>query len=461
MPHLHGIGITMKRDGTVDHLDQLKEYIEQKREFDIIDLFAELHPADIADLIDHLKEEEKILLFSLLDIEKASDVILELNDISKEQIIEDLSDKQLTDIIDEMDSDDAADFIAELDEEQAQAVLEAIEPEESEEVKELLKYEEDTAGGIMQSELISIEDDATVMDAVKKIVNISDEIEDVYNVFVVDRDERLVGTIPLQKLIISKRYQRVSEVIDQSIPSVHTDVDQEEVARMFEKYDLIALPVVDDDNRLLGRITVDDVVDVMQEETSEDIYRIAGLDEDDSVFNSPLSSVKKRLPWLYLNLLTALVSALVIGFFEDTIKIMVVLAVFMPVVAGLGGNAGSQTLTLIVRGLALGDITFENSKKALYRQILVGVANGLLVGVVIGVIAYLWKGIPVLGLVLGLAMIINIFVGTLVGTLIPLGLQWLKSDPALGSHIFLTAFTDAFGFLSFLGLATIFLKLLT
>jgi len=451
----------MKRDGTVDHLDQLKEYIEQKREFDIIDLFAELHPADIADLIDHLKEEEKILLFSLLDIEKASDVILELNDISKEQIIEDLSDKQLTDIIDEMDSDDAADFIAELDEEQAQAVLEAIEPEESEEVKELLKYEEDTAGGIMQSELISIEDDATVMDAVKKIVNISDEIEDVYNVFVVDRDERLVGTIPLQKLIISKRYQRVSEVIDQSIPSVHTDVDQEEVARMFEKYDLIALPVVDDDNRLLGRITVDDVVDVMQEETSEDIYRIAGLDEDDSVFNSPMSSVKKRLPWLYLNLLTALVSALVIGFFEDTIKIMVVLAVFMPVVAGLGGNAGSQTLTLIVRGLALGDITFENSKKALYRQILVGVANGLLVGVVIGVIAYLWKGIPVLGLVLGLAMIINIFVGTLVGTLIPLGLQWLKSDPALGSHIFLTAFTDAFGFLSFLGLATIFLKLLT
>lgn len=445
----------------MDYLSQLKEYIEQKREFDIIDLFAELHPADIADLIEHLKEEEKVRLFSLLDIEKASDVILELNDISKEQIIEDLSNKQLTEIIDEMDSDDAADFIADLDEEQARAVLEGIEPEESEDVKELLKYEEDTAGGIMQSELISIEEDATVMDAVKKIVNISDEIEDVYNVFVVDRDERLVGTIPLQKLIISKRHQRVSEVIDPSIPSVHTDVDQEEVARMFEKYDLIALPVVDDQNRLLGRITVDDIVDVLQEETSEDLYRFAGLNEDDSVFNSPMSSIKKRLPWLYLNLLTALVSALVIGFFEDTIKIMVVLAVFMPVVAGLGGNAGSQTLTLIVRGLALGDITFQNSKKAIYRQILVGVANGILVGVVIGVIAYLWKGIPVLGLVLGLAMIINVFVGTLVGTLIPLGLKWLKSDPALGSHIFLTAFTDAFGFLSFLGLATIFLKLLT
>ncbi|MBN2570002.1 MAG: magnesium transporter [Deltaproteobacteria bacterium] len=451
----------MEKDKEMDHLSKLKQHIADKREFDIIDLFSKLHHADIADLIDNLQEEEKIRLFSLLDIEKASDVILELSDISKEQIIEDLSDKKLMEIIDEMDSDDAADFIAELDEEQARTVLDGIEPDESQDVKELLKYDEDTAGGIMQRELISVREDSTVANAVKTIANLSDDIEDVYNVFVVDKEDRLVGTIPLQKLIISKRNQRVSEVIDTSIPSVHTDIDQEEVARMFGKYDLIAIPVTDSENHLLGRITIDDIVDVMEEETSEDLYRIAGLNEDDSVFNSPVSSVRKRLPWLYLNLMTALVSALVIGFFEDTIKIMVVLAVFMPVVAGVGGNAGSQTLTLIVRGLALGDITFKNSKKALYRQIFVGVANGLLVGVVIGIIAYLWKGIPVLGLVLGLAMIINIFVGTLAGTLIPLGLKWLKSDPALGSHIFLTAFTDAFGFLSFLGLATIFLKLLT
>ncbi|MBW2637267.1 MAG: magnesium transporter, partial [Deltaproteobacteria bacterium] len=234
---------------------------------------------------------------------------------------------------------------------------------------------------------------------------------------------------------------------------------QEEVARMFEKYDLVALPVVDDSGHLLGRITIDDVVDVMEEETSEDIYRIAGLDEDDSIFNEPVESIKKRLPWLYLNLLTALVSALVIGFFEDTIKMMVALAVFMPVVAGLGGNAGSQTLTLIVRGLALGEVTFENSKKALYKQIFVGIANGVAVGLVVGIIAYFWKGIPILGIVLGLAMVINVFVGTLVGTLIPLSLKWFKSDPALGSHIFVTAFTDAFGFFSFLGLAAIFIKL--
>ncbi len=293
------------------------------------------------------------------------------------------------------------------------------------------------------------------------VVQASDDIENVYNIFVVDRDETLIGAIPLQKLITSKRNSLATEAIDKTIPSVTADVDQEEVARMFEKYDLVSLPVVDKENHLLGRITIDDIVDVMEEESSEDIYRIAGLDEDDNIFNEPVESVKKRLPWLYLNLLTALASALVIGFFEDTIQMVIALAVFMPVVAGLGGNAGSQTLTLIVRGMALGEVTFENSKKALYKQIVVGIINGLAVGIVIGTVAYFWKGMPVLGLVLGLAMMINVFVGTLIGILIPLSLKWLKADPALGSHIFITAFTDAFGFFSFLGLATIFLKLMT
>ncbi|MBW2631144.1 MAG: magnesium transporter [Deltaproteobacteria bacterium] len=450
-----------QREEEIKHLGQLKEWISLNREFDIIDLFSILHPADIADLIDNLKEQEKIHLFSLLEVEKASDVITELSDISREQILDDISDKKLAEIIDEMDSDDAADVIAELPEDQAKAVLDEIEPEESEDFKELLKYEEDTAGGIMQAELVSVYSDATINNALSAVVQASDEIENVYNVFVVDSDEKLVGTIPLQKLITSGRTSPVIEAVDKAIPSVNVDVDQEEVARMFEKYDLVDLPVVDHAGRLLGRITVDDVVDVMEEETSEDIYRIAGLDEDDSIFNEPVQSVKKRLPWLYLNLLTALASALVIGFFENTIQMVIALAVFMPVVAAIGGNAGSQTLTLIVRGMALGEVTFENSKKALYNQITVGIVNGVAVGVVIGVIAYLWKGMPVLGLVLGLAMIINVFVGTLIGILVPLSLKWLKADPALGSHIFVTAFTDAFGFFSFLGLATIFLKLLT
>jgi magnesium transporter len=360
-----------------------------------------------------------------------------------------------------MDSDDAADVIAELNEAQARAVLDGIEPEGSEDLKNLLRYEEDTAGGIMQTELVSVPSDSKINDALKAVIQASDEIEHVYNIFVVDTDNTLIGTIPLQKLITARRTSPVTESIDKAIPSVQTDIDQEEVARMFEKYDLVSLPVVDTGNHLLGRITVDDIVDVMEEESSEDIYRIAGLGEDDNIFNEPMESVKRRLPWLYVNLLTALASALVIGFFENTIQMVIALAVFMPVVAAIGGNAGSQTLTLIVRGLALGEVTFDNAKRALYRQVVVGVVNGAAVGVVIGVIASLWKGMPVLGVVIALAMIINVFMGTLIGTLVPLTLKWAKADPALGSHIFVTAFTDAFGFLSFLGLATIFLKLLT
>ncbi len=449
-----------RREGDLPHLGKLKKWIRLNREFDIIDLFSELHPADIADLIDNLEEQEKIHLFSLLDVEKASDVIIELSDLSREQILDDISDKKLAELIDEMESDDAADVIAELPADQARTILDGIEPEDLQYLKNLLKYEKDTAGGIMQSELVSVLSGSTINDALKAVIQVSDEIEHVYNVFVVDKDNTLIGTIPLQKLITAKRTSPVTESVDKDIPSVQTDVDQEEVARMFEKYDLVSLPVVDTGNHLLGRITIDDIVDVMEEESSEDIYRIAGLDEDDTVFNEPMESVKRRLPWLYLNLLTALVSALVIGFFENTIQVVIALAVFMPVVAAIGGNAGSQTLTLIVRGLALGEVTFENAKKAFYKQIIVGIVNGVAVGVVIGVIASLWKGMPVLGVVLGLAMIINVFVGTLIGTLIPLSLKWMKADPALGSHIFVTAFTDAFGFLSFLGLATIFLKLL-
>ncbi len=439
-------------------LETLKELIGQNREFAIIDLFSELHAADIADLINDLEEEDRLRLFSLLDVDKASDVILELSDVSREQIIKDLSNEQLTDIIEEMDSDDAADFIAELSDEQAQAVLETIEPEESKEVKELLKYPEDSAGGIMQSELVSVSRKATLNDAFQAVAGARDEIENIYDIFVVDDGNRLVGTVPLQRLITNKRFTPVEDLIEKSIPSVPVNMDQEDVARLFRKYDLLSVPVVDAEEQLLGRITIDDVMDTVEEETSEDIYRIAGLGEDESLFNTTAESVKKRLPWLYLNLVTALTSVLVIGFFEETIKIMVALVFFMPVVAGLGGNAGGQTLTLIVRGMALGEITLENAKRALLRQVTVGIANGIAVGIVIGIIAWLWKDMPILGLILGLAMIISVFAGTLVGALIPLVLRRLKLDPAFGSNILLTAFTDAFGFLSFLGLATLFLR---
>ena len=442
-------------------LERLKDLISRNREFDIIDLFSDMHPADIADLIDELEEEDRLHLFSLLDVDKASDVILELSDKSREQLIEDLSNEKLTDIIEEMESDDKADIIAELSDDQAKAVLDSIEPEESQEVQELLKYADDTAGGIMQSELVSVKKDATINDAFQAVAEAKDDIENIHNIFVVDEDDKLIGTVPLQRIITTKRFTPIMDVIDEDIPSVPANMDQEEVARLFKKYDLVAIGVVDKQQHLLGRITIDDVVDAIQEETSEDIYRIAGLGQDDTIFHKTTESVRKRLPWLLLNLLTALTSVLVIGFFEDTIKMMVALVFFMPVVAGLGGNSGGQTLALIIRGMALGEITFENAKRALLRQIAVGIANGVAVGIVIAIIAYFWKGIPILGLILGMAMIFSIFAGTMAGVLIPLALKKLNLDPALGSNILLTAFTDAFGFFSYLTLATVFLKLLT
>jgi len=441
--------------------DTLRDLIKHNREFDIIDLFSDMHAADIADLIDELDEEERLHLFSLLDVDKASDVILELSDTSREQIIEDLSNEQLTDIIEEMQSDDKADIIAELSDDQAKAVLDAIEPEDSEEVKDLLKYPEDSAGGIMQSELISLGKQATINDAFQAVVDAREEMENIHNIFVVNDENKLVGTVPLQRLITMKRFTPIVDVMDEDIPSVPADMDQEDVARLFKKYDLVSVGVVDKEQHLLGQITIDDIMDAIQEETSEDIYRIAGLGQDETVFNKTVDSVKKRLPWLYLNLITALTSVLVIGFFEDTIKLMVALVLFMPVIAGLGGNAGGQSLALIIRGIALGEVTFENAKRVLYRQIAVGVTNGIAVGIVIAIIAYFWKGIPILGLVIGLAMIVSVFMGTMVGVLIPLALKRLNFDPALGSNILLTAFTDAFGFFSYLTLATIFLKMLT
>lgn len=436
-------------------LEQLKELIRANREFDIIDLFSNMHAADIAELINDLDEEERVRLFMLLDVEKASDVIMELALPSREQVIESLSTEKLTDIIEEMESDDQADLIAELPDEQAKAILEAIEPKESEEIKELLKYPEDTAGGIMQSELVSVKQNATINDAFQAVVEAKENIENIYTIFVVDDENHLIGTVPLQNLITNRRFTPIVEVIDSTIPSVLPEMDQEKVANMFRKYDLLCVPVVDEENRLLGRITIDDIMDTLEEESAEDLYGIAGLGEDDTIFHRPAESVKKRLPWLILNLCTALTSVFVLTFFEETIRYMVALVFFMPIIAGLGGNAGGQTLALIIRGLALGEITFENARRVLLRQVAVGIANGVVLGCIVAIIAYFLKGMPILGLIVGLAMIINIFTGTTVGVIIPLALKKLGFDPALGSNILLTAFTDAFGFFSYLGLATL------
>ena len=432
--------------------DDGKQYIKEH--------ITELHPADIADIIETLDEEKKKELFNLLHTKIASKVIVEVNEHSRDQILEDINKEKLTDIVEEMSSDDAADLIADLPKKEAKDILEKLHWEDSTEVQKLLKYPEDTAGGIMQTELLSVREEVLIEDAIIQLMALSENIGDVPNVFVVDKNRRLVGILPVRKLLIVKHEMPISGIIDRNVISVNVNEDQEEVANIFKKYDLVSLAVVDDDSRLVGRIQIDDIVDVLVEEASEDMLHMAGIYQDEKIMDPPLKSVRMRLPWLVINLATAILAASVVGLFQDTLQAMVILAMFMPIVAGMGGNAGTQALAVTVRGIALGELDFGNAKKALLNSTIAGLLNGIATGAIMALVAYYWKGNYMLGIVIGLAMIINLFIANFFGIIIPLVLKWLKIDPAVASSIFLTTLTDCIGFISFLGLATFFIKYL-
>jgi len=284
--------------------------------------------------------------------------------------------------------------------------------------------------------------------------------EGAFYVYVVDDHEHLVGVVPLRRLITADPATPVHAIRQPDVLSVPADMDQEEVARLVTKHNLLAVPVVSRDNRLLGTITVDDVIDVIHEEATEDIHRLGGVAADENIFDPAPRVVRRRLFWLLVNLPTALLAATVVGLFEPSIQALAALAVFMPIVAGMGGNAGIQTFTVIVRAIALGDLTLANTRRVLLREALIGLANGAGTGLVAGLVAYLWKGDPLLGLILGLAMVTNMLVAALAGTLVPVALKLLRVDPAVASGVIVTTFTDCAGFLSFLGLATLFLRFL-
>ena len=289
----------------------------------------------------------------------------------------------------------------------------------------------------------------------------SRDVEVVFYLYVIDARRHLVGVVSLRRLLLVSPATPLKRIMTTDIISVRVDMDQEEVARLVASYNLLAIPVVDEENKLVGVITVDDVIDVIKDEATEDVYRLAGLTGDDRVFSRPSESLRKRLPWLIVNLATAFLAASVVALFQNTISIVTALAVFMPVVAGMGGNAATQTLTVIVRGIALGELTWTNSRKALLKETLVGLGNGLACGLVGALVVYLVKGDGWLGTILAMAMVINMFVAATAGTLIPLALRALKVDPALASSVFITTLTDVFGFLSFLGLGTLFIKTCT
>jgi len=332
-------------------------------------------------------------------------------------------------------------------------------PKESGVVENLLEYDEQTAGRIMNPVVFALNEDMTVGEAITELQNNRD-VEMVFYLYVVDDRKHLVGVVSLRRLLLVSPETPLKRIMTADLISARVDMDQEEVARQVAAYNLLAIPVTDEENKLVGIITVDDVIDVIKDEATEDIYRLAGVSGDERAFTPAGESLRKRLPWLAINLATAFLATIVVAIFEPTIDRLAAVAIFMPVVAGMGGNAGMQTLTVIVRGIALGELTWSNSRKALLKEAAVGLGNGVVLGLLAALVAWLWRGNGTLGLVLGAAMIINMFVAATAGTLVPLGLRAANIDPALASSVFITTLTDIAGFLAYLGLATLFIQYL-
>jgi magnesium transporter len=359
----------------------------------------------------------------------------------------------------EIASDDAAALIDYLPEELANEVLELMRRRESGQVESLLEYGEQTAGRIMNPSVFALNEDLTVGEAISALQSARD-VEMVFYLYVVDARRHLVGVTSLRRLLLVSPETPLKRIMTPEVISVRVDTDQEEVARQVASYNLLAVPVADEENKLVGVITVDDVIDVIKDEATEDLYRLAGVSGDERVTTPPFESLRKRLPWLGVNLVTAFVAASVVALFETTIDRMTALAIFMPIVAGMGGNAATQTLTVIVRGLALGELSWANARKTLLKEAAIGLGSGLTLGILAAGVAWAWTFNPMVGLLLGMAMICNMLVATAAGTLVPLGLKAMKVDPALASSVFITTFTDVVGFASFLGFATIFLRYL-
>src|SRR3954451_15882879 len=443
-------------------LDSVRRLMRLGATANLVNLLHKQHPADLAQVFAELGEKDRITAFALLlerNTKLAMEALSELGPEGGAALLADRSADEIARLLADLPSDDAASIVDHLPESLSASVLELIEKRPGDEVGELLEYDEQTAGRIMNPKVFALSEDMTAGEAITTLQG-SRDVEMVFYLYVVDVRRHLVGVISLRRLLLVPPSTPLKRIMTTDLTSVRTDTDQEEVARLVASYNLLAIPVVDEENKLVGVITVDDVIDVIKDEATEDVYRLAGVAGDDRVFTSAWDSLRKRLPWLIVNLATAFLAASVVALFSRTIDKVVALAVFMPVVAGMGGNAATQTLTVIVRGIALGELTWGNSRKALFKEASVGIGNGIACGLVGAVVVWLFSGDRVLAGILAMAMVINMFVAAAAGTVIPLALRAMKVDPALASAVFITTLTDVFGFLSFLGLGTLFIKYL-
>lgn len=443
-------------------LDSVRRLLRLGANANLQNLLQKQHPADLGQIFGDLHDAERSAAFTLL-VERQPKLAMEsVSELGPERgaaLLAGRSAEEIARLVQEIPSDDAAALVDHLPEELSNEVLELMRRRESGQVESLLDYAEQTAGRIMNPNVFALSEDLTVGEAISALQN-AINVEMVFYLYVVDVRRHLVGVTSLRRLLLVAPETPLKRIMTPDVISVRVDTDQEEAARLVASYNILAIPVVDEENKLVGVITVDDVIDVLKDEATEDLYRLAGVSGDERVETPAWEALKKRLPWLGVNLGTAFLAASVVAAFEHTISRATALAVFMPIVAGMGGNAGTQTLTVIVRGLALGELSWANARKALFKEAAIGLGNGVALGVVAALVAWVTKGNPMLGLLLGMAMICNMLVASTAGTLVPLGLKAMKVDPALASSVFITTFTDVVGFASFLGLATIFLRYL-
>jgi magnesium transporter len=439
-----------------DVLTQLRAALERDDLAGAVTVIESLQPADRADLVEGLSDAAQIALLSHLDPAESADVLEEMQDEDAAALAERLPVLELVDILDEMEADEAADVLGDLSPERAAEALR--EMEEPHGIIPLLQYPDDTAGGLMTPAVVTLRRDWRAQEALEELRRMGPTADSAYYLFVTDRAGVLQGVVGLRDLVVALPETVIESMMDPNVVSVPVTADQEYCARTLSRYGFLALPVIDEAGRLVGVITADDLIEVAENEATEDMYRMVGISGEERVFGPLRSSVIKRLPWLAVNMITLFVAITVVNAFEWVIASMVALATFLPLVSGQGGNAGSQTTTVIVRGMALGEVDVRNGIRALAKELTAAAINGAIIGLGTGVAIYLWKKEPVIALAAAVAMVLNFLVAALAGVLVPLGLKVMRVDPALASAAFVTAVTDTLGFLFFLGIATLLMQ---
>ncbi|SDT88823.1 magnesium transporter [Geopseudomonas guangdongensis] len=435
----------------VENLVQRQNLVELQRKLD------DLHPADIAHILEALPLDERLTVWQLVKAERDGDILLEVSDAVRETLIADMDDHEILAATRDLDADELADLAPELPRDVVHELMESLDAQQRERVRSALSYEEDQVGALMDFEMVTIRDDVTLEVVLRYLRRLKELPGHTDKLFVVDHDGVLTGVLPIKRLLVNDPEKRVAEVMASDPVTFHPDEDAHHAAQAFERYDLISAPVVDRNDKLIGRLTIDEMVDLIREESENEVLNMAGLREEEDIFASVWKSLRNRWAWLAVNLVTAFLASRVIGVFEGSIEKLVALAALMPIVAGIGGNSGNQTITMIVRAMALDQVSTGNTMRLLRKELGVGLINGLVWGGVIGAVAWYLYGDWALGAVMTGAMTLNLLLAALMGVLIPMTLVRLGRDPAMGASVMITAMTDSGGFFIFLGLATLFL----